>query len=106
LRWLKNPSLSLFHHQYDLRKILKRRVISFAVLGRASKIQCARIKFLKEGDTNTKKIHTKVNACRRKNFIQRIANGEVWITDHEGKASLINNHFSMVMGKGPLALEI
>jgi hypothetical protein len=38
----------------ELRKPLKRRVISLAVLERAIKHQCAHIKFVKEGDTTTK----------------------------------------------------
>jgi hypothetical protein len=32
---------------------------------------------------------------------QSIANGHTWITDHDGKESLIENHFSAIMGKGP-----
>jgi hypothetical protein len=40
--------------EVELRKPLKRRVISLAVLERAIKRQCAHIKFVKEGDTTTK----------------------------------------------------
>jgi hypothetical protein len=62
-------SRALSHEELDLRKRLKRRVISLAVLDRARKRQCARIKNVKEGDANTKFFHSKVNARRRKNFI-------------------------------------
>jgi hypothetical protein len=42
-----------------------------------------------------------VNGRRKKIFIQRIANNQGWVTDHNGKESLIKTHFSAVMGKGP-----
>jgi hypothetical protein len=95
----ENWALSL--EEIDLRKRLKRRVISLAVLDRSRKRQCTCICFLKDGDANTKFFHALVNGRRRKNFIQRIAHNQGWVTDHNGKESLIKTHFSAVMGKGP-----
>jgi hypothetical protein len=51
--------------------------------------------------TPTTKFHSKINSRRRKNFIQRLKNGQGWVTNHEGKENLIKCHFSTTMGKGP-----
>jgi hypothetical protein len=37
--------------------------------------------------------------------MQRIANNQGWVTDHDGKESLIKNHFTAIMGKGPPSLR-
>lgn len=84
----------------DLRARLKRRVIALAVIERSRKKQCARISNLKEGDANTKFFHRRVNARRRKNHIHRIKNEHGWVTEHEAKENLIQDHFSHVMKKG------
>jgi hypothetical protein len=42
-----------------------------------------------------------VNARRRKNHIQRIKKDGVWVTEHEQKESIVHDHFSSVMGRGP-----
>jgi hypothetical protein len=59
-------------HERDLRARLKRKVIALAVVERARKKQSARISHIKEGDANTKFFHLRVNARRRKIFIQRL----------------------------------
>lgn len=91
---------SLSPEELDLCARLKRRVISLAVLQRARKSQCARIANLKEGDANTKFFHRRINARRRKNHIYRIKHMQGWVTDHEKKEKIINDHFSEVMGRG------
>jgi hypothetical protein len=85
----------------DIRRRLKRRVISLAVLERSRKKQCARITNLKEGDANTRFFHRKVNARRRKNFIHRLCTGHGWATKHEDKEQLIQQHFTSTFAKGP-----
>lgn len=62
-------SRRLSPEEAKLRSILKKRVIGLAVIERSRKRQASRVKFLKEGDANTKFFHLKINARRMKNFI-------------------------------------
>jgi hypothetical protein len=43
--------------------------------------------------------HLRVNARRRKNYIQRLKHNNGWVTDHGAKAQVIHNHFHSVMGR-------
>ena len=84
----------------DLRKWLKRRVISLAVMERARKKQCARLANIKEGDANTKFFHRRINGRRRKNFIHRLKHNQEWVTHHDVKEKVVHDHFTEAMGKG------
>jgi hypothetical protein len=91
----------------DLRARLKRKVIALAMVERARKKQSARIANIKEGDANTKFFHLRVNARRRKNYIQRLKHNNGWVTDHGSKEVVVKNHFESVMEKGaPRALDL
>jgi hypothetical protein len=48
-----------------------------------------------------KKVHLKVNARIRKNYIQGLQNGHEWAVTHEDKKMIITNHFSTVMATPP-----
>ena len=98
---IAQESRSLSPEEFDLRKRLKRRVISLAVLERARKRQCAHIRNLKEGDANTKFFHLKINGRRRKNFIHKLSNGAGWVTKHEDKENIMYQHFTTALSKGP-----
>jgi hypothetical protein len=87
-------------NERDLRLRLKRKVIALAVVERARKKQSACIANIKEGDANTKLFHLRVNARRRKHYIQRIKHNNGWVTDHVEKDQIIHNHFNAVMGRG------
>lgn len=82
-----------------LRGKLKKRLLGWAVIEKAQKKQCARINYLREGDTNTKFFHLRANACRRKNFIQRLNKGTGWAVTHEEKSQIIQDHFSATMAR-------
>jgi hypothetical protein len=84
-----------------IRKRLKKRVTSLAVMERARKKQCASMANLKEGDANTKYFHMKINARRRKNFILRLKKGPGWVTKHEDMEQTIHTHFNKTMQRGP-----
>lgn len=90
-------SRRLSPEEAKLRSILKKRVIGLAVIERSRKRQASRVKFLKEGDANTKFFHLKINARRMKNFIQHIKKGTVWVERHYDKATAIQAHFEPLM---------
>jgi mannosylglycoprotein endo-beta-mannosidase len=56
---------------------------------------------LKEGDANTRYFHLRVNARRRKNLIHRLKHNNGWVTEHEQKKAIIQNHFKKIIKKGP-----
>jgi hypothetical protein len=65
-------SRALSQDECWLRANLKRRVKGLAALERSRKRQASRLRFLREGDANTKFFHQRVNARRRKNHIVRL----------------------------------
>uniref|UniRef100_A0A0E0M570 Uncharacterized protein n=1 Tax=Oryza punctata TaxID=4537 RepID=A0A0E0M570_ORYPU len=83
--------------EINLRRQLKSRVMGLAVIERARKRQASRITNLRAGDAKTKYFHLKVNGQRRKNFIQRLKDGQLWKTRHEDKEVIIRNHFQAIM---------
>jgi hypothetical protein len=89
-------------NERDLQARLKRKVVALAIIERARKKQSAQIASIKEGDGNTKFFHLRVNARRRKNYIQCLKHNNGWVTDHEAKAQVIHNHFHLVMGRGEM----
>ena len=89
--------------EQTLRKSLKLRVQGLAVIERARRSQAARLRDLKLGDANTKFFHRRINARKRKNFIQRLKKRDAgWVTTHEEKAAGIQSHFVETMQR-PLA---
>ncbi|XP_044389289.1 uncharacterized protein [Triticum aestivum] len=86
--------------ELDIRRRLKRKVVSLSVLERARKRQCSRITNLKDGDANTRFFHLRVNHRRRKNFIHRLRHNSGWVTEHEHKKSIIQNHFAEITKRG------
>jgi hypothetical protein len=96
---LAQESRRLSANKRDLRARLKRKVIALADVERARKKQSARIANIKEGDANTKFFHLRVNARRRKNYIQHLKNNNGWVTKHEAKEQVVHNHFQEVIHK-------
>ena len=92
---------ALSNAEFQLRAKLKRRILGWAVIEKASRKQCSRIAYLREGDANTKFFHLKANARRRKNYIQRLMNGRKWAVTHADKMRTIMNHLSAIMGTPP-----
>ncbi|WVZ82071.1 LOW QUALITY PROTEIN: hypothetical protein U9M48_029378 [Paspalum notatum var. saurae] len=93
--------------EHLLRSGLKRRVTALAVLERARKRQASRITNLKLGDANTKFFHSKINARKRKNCIQRLNKDDNWATSHGDKEKLVKDHFSATLGvPGPRGFDL
>lgn len=80
---LAQESRQLNQAELRLRRGLKDRILGLAIVERARKKQASRVTYLKEGDANTKFFHIKMNARRRKNFIQRLRIGNTWKFKHE-----------------------
>lgn len=85
--------------KYDLRKMLKVRVLGLAAIDRARKRQASRIRWLRASDANSKLFHAKICSRRRKNHIHSIttADGKV-LTEHTEKEASIHAHFTSVLG--------
>ncbi|XP_071680368.1 uncharacterized protein [Lolium perenne] len=94
-------SRSLSQEERWLRASLKRRVKGLAALERSRKRQASRIRYLREGDANTKFFHLRVNARKRKNHILRLRHNSGWVVTHEDKGNLIFDHFSQTLGRPP-----
>nr|AAT01390.1 hypothetical protein [Oryza sativa Japonica Group] len=62
---LETRTLTAEEHQF--RKDLKIRILGLAAVEKARKKQASRVKWLKEGDANTRFFYIKMNARRRKN---------------------------------------
>jgi hypothetical protein len=76
--------------EFNIRHKLKKRLLGWAVIERTRTCQCSLINFLQEGDANTRFFHLKVNACRRKNFIQRLRTNAEWTISHQHKHESCN----------------
>ena len=73
--------------------------MGLAAVERARKKQVSRLTNLKLGDANTRFFHRRVNARRRKNFIQRLQNGRGWAVTHDEKVEVAQMHFGQIMGR-------
>ena len=96
---LAQEQRELSPEERDLRKRLKRRIISLAVLKKSRKRQNSRITNLK-GDANTRYFHLRVNHQRRKNLIHRLKHNNGWVMNHEQKEKIIHDHFTEAIGRG------
>ena len=94
-------SRALSVEEREIRLRLKRRIIGLVALERSRKRQCSRTTNLKEGDANTKFFHLRVNARRRKNFRHRLKHNNGWVTAHNQKKDIIQDHFKAIIKKAP-----
>jgi hypothetical protein len=76
-------------------------IIGLVALERTTKQQASRITNLKEGDTNSRYFHVRVNARRRKNHVHRLKHNSGWFTENEQKKTIIHNHFKKIIKRGP-----
>jgi hypothetical protein len=58
----------------------------------------SRIHWIKEGDANTKLFHMHARYRKRKNFVAKLISGSAIFTDHEDKASLVDEFYSDLLG--------
>jgi hypothetical protein len=67
--------------EWWLRKMLKLTVLGLSSVERTLARQRSRIRWLREGDANTKLFHLMANGRRTKNFITAIEDGDEMIMD-------------------------
>jgi mannosylglycoprotein endo-beta-mannosidase len=81
-----------------LRKTLKHVVLGLASLERTIARQRSRLRWLKEGDANTKLFHAVANGRRTKNYIVVVRVGDETTTTHEKKNELFTEELERIMG--------
>jgi hypothetical protein len=79
-----------------LRVELKQRCLGLSSLERTIARQCARVRYLAEGDTNTKYLHMLTWGRRRRNFITSLKVDGVTITTQHAMANALHDHFVQV----------
>uniref|UniRef100_A0A8I6YX69 Reverse transcriptase domain-containing protein n=1 Tax=Hordeum vulgare subsp. vulgare TaxID=112509 RepID=A0A8I6YX69_HORVV len=90
--------LILTDAEFNLRKLLKLRILGLAALEHARRRQASRLTWLWLGDAGTRFFHAKVRARKRKNFIHSLQVGPEIATAHEHKEDAIYQHFNDHLG--------
>lgn len=95
---------SLSDEEYTLRKELKLKCLGLSSLERTIARQRSRIRFLAEGDANTKYFHLLARGRKRRNSIARLRdNNRNICSSHNDMEHAILDHFSNVFGKASAA---
>ena len=84
--------------EFNLRKLLKLRLLGLAAIERTRKRQASRRSWLRAGDEGTKFFHAKMRSRRRKNHIHNLKVGDAIVMAHEEKEAAIYHHFSDNIG--------
>jgi hypothetical protein len=82
-----------------LRNTMKMTVLGLASLDRTIARQRSRIRWLKEGDANSKLFHVVANGRRMKNFIASVRVGEQIFTDQADKEAAFFSAYSSLIGE-------
>ncbi|KAK1627690.1 hypothetical protein QYE76_002005 [Lolium multiflorum] len=91
-------SRMLTHAEAWLRRTLKHAVLGLSSLERTIARQRSRIRWLQEGDANTKLFHVVANGRRTKNYIASVRVGEETVTTHERKNVVFTEAYDMLIG--------
>jgi hypothetical protein len=82
-----------------LRRTLKLTVLGLASLERTMARQRSRLRWIKEGDANSKLFHIVANGRRTRNFIPAVRHGNETITDQARKVEVFTESFRNLIGK-------
>ena len=88
----------LSNNEQTLRKQLKLISLGLASLARTIARQRSRLRFLEEGDANTKFFHLQACHRNRKNHIPSILHNGVWFSSDEAKSEVIYDYFNGILG--------
>jgi hypothetical protein len=92
-------SRMLSDEELSLRKGLKLQSLGLASVARTIAHQRSRIRFLEEGDANTKFFHLYACHKNRKNHIPSIQHDGAWFSADEAMSNLIFEYFNGILGK-------
>jgi hypothetical protein len=82
----------------SLRADLKQKCLGLSSLDRTIARQRSRVRYLAEGDANTKYFHMLARGRRRRNLITRLKVDGPFVTAHDDMAKAFHDHFSRVFG--------
>ena len=82
-----------------LRRMLKKMVLGLAYLQRTIERQRSRLRWIREGDANTKLFQAVANGRRTKNFIPHLRHNGELITDQERKEKLFTDAYENLLGR-------
>jgi exonuclease III len=85
--------------EWWLRRSLKQAVLGMSSLERTMARQRSRMRWLKDGDANTKLFHAVANGRRVKNFIPAIRHAGELITDQQRKEAVFFDSYNELLGK-------
>lgn len=88
----------LTDEEWALRADLKRQSLGLASLARTTARNRARIRYLEEGDANTKFFHLQACHRSRKNYIPLLQHEGNWFSAEEAKADLIFDYYNGILG--------
>jgi hypothetical protein len=89
---------SLDDDELELRRDLKRTILGLASLSRTIARQRSCIRYLREGDANTKFFHLQACHRKRKSYIPTFEHTGLTLTDEEAKADAIYDYFNGILG--------
>jgi hypothetical protein len=84
--------------EQSLRKQLKLISLGLASLARTIVWQRSRLRFLEEGDSNTKFFHLQACHKNHKNHIPSILHEGSWFSANEAKSELIYSYYNGILG--------
>ena len=81
-----------------LRRMLKHALLGTAALERTINRQRSRLRWIREGDANTRLFQAVANGRRTKNFIAHVKTGMEIVTDQERKVEVFSDAFERLLG--------
>jgi hypothetical protein len=85
--------------EWWLRRTLKQTVLGLSSLERTMARQRSRVRWLKEGDANTRLFHAVANGRRARNFIPSIKHNDELITDQSAIQNLFDDAYRGLLGQ-------
>jgi hypothetical protein len=95
---LAQESRELSDEECELRQELKQKSLGLASLARTIARHRSRIRFLEEGDANTKYFHLQACHRNRKNLIPSIQHEGQYFSAEEAKQELVYNYYNAILG--------
>jgi hypothetical protein len=95
---IAQESRALSDDELEMRRELKRMILGLALLSRTIARQRSCIRFLREGDANTKFFHLQACHRKRKSYIPSFEHVGSTFTEEEAKADTVYDYFNSILG--------